>query len=287
MLVLSAMLATAPAAQAQEPPDGYREIIAAAVEEFAEGRWAEAAAIFERAHALFPNARTLRGMGMCAFEMRQYPEAIRFLDEALRESRRELTSAQRDETQELLGRARGFVGSFRLLTEPPGADLRIDGEVPRRGPEGHVMLGGGEHVLTVSASGYLPLGRRLLVGGGEDETLRLVLQRAGLGGPPDPAIALFVAGAATLLIEPFAIGWWVDREAQATSCANPPPGFTCDNAGSLSEQRDAAMATTIVAGVGALALAAVGVILWLVSSPDDAPPQVACGAHGVGLGCRF
>ena len=283
---MATCLAVIPPARAQAPPEEYRSIIASAVGEFSEGRWAEASAIFERAHALFPNARTLRGMGMCAFEMRHYPEAIRYLDQSLRSPVRELTRSQRHDTEELLGRARGFVGTFRLLAEPAGAEIRVDGEVPRQGPEGHVVLGVGEHTVRATASGYRPLQRELMVGGGEDITVPLTLLPSGPGDPAGAALGLLLGGAATLLVEPFVIGWWVDRETEISSCANPPEGFMCANANLLAEQRDTAIAMSVGVGVTALVVATTGMILWLSSEPAEAE-AVACRTRGVGLRCQF
>ena len=280
----SAVLGVAPAA-AQEPPAAYRAIIADAVSEFDEGRWPEARALFERAHALYPNARTLRGIGMCAFEMRQYADAIRHLGWALTEPRRALTDAQRIETEALVERAGTFVGRFRVTTDPPGAEVRIDGETPRRGEGGSVMLSVGEHTVVARAPGRDDATRRLTVTGGEDETVALTLARAGLGAPSDVSIVLFVAAAALLLVEPLPIGWWIDRESEVAACQAPPTGTACTNGSTLGEQRDAASVTSVALGVVALGVAATGLVLWLVGDrPDEA---VACGPSGLGVGCRF
>jgi len=283
-LALAWVAAVAPAA-AQEPPAAYREIIADAVTEFDEGRWPEARALFERAHALFPNARTLRGIGMCAFEMRQYAEAIRHLEWALSEPRRALTEAQREETEALVERARTFVGRFRVTTDPPGAEVRIDGAVPRRGEDGAVMLAVGEHNLVARAPGREDATRALTVTGGEDAVVTLSLGRAGVGAPSDASIALFIAAGGLLLIEPFTMGWWVDRESEVESCRAPPMGTACVNAPTLGEQRDAAAASSIIVGVVALGVAATGLLLWLLG--PDASDSVACGPSRFGVGCAF
>ncbi|MBX3271881.1 MAG: tetratricopeptide repeat protein [Sandaracinaceae bacterium] len=282
-----ALVAAPPCRADDEPPAGYQAIIREAVREFDAERWAEARAHFERAHALFPNARTLRGIGMCAFEQRDYPAAIDLLERSLRDARRALTAAQRAETEDLLGRARVYVGSFRIVTDPPGAELRVDGEVPARAEDGRVTLAVGEHELLARAPGHHEARRRLRVGGGEDREITLRLRPAGLGDPPLASVALFVAAGATLLVEPFAIGWWVERDDAIAACAAPPAGLRCDNAEVLAEQRDAAIATTVAVAVTALAVAAVALVIWLAGGTDAAPAELACGAAPGGASCRF
>lgn len=272
---------------AQEPPREYAAIIEDAVDEFDDGHWAEARAHFERAHALFPNARTLRGIGMCAFELQDYPDAVRFLDRALGDARRALTDAQRAETEALLARARTYVGHFLFTTRPPGAELRIDDEVPAIERDGRVTLSVGVHAVVVRAPGHREARRRLEVGGGEDREIAIELRPSGLGGPPLASVALFVAGAAVLLVEPFSIGWWVERDAAIASCASPPEGLRCDNAPVLAEQRDAAIATSVAAAATGLALAAVGLVFWLAGEGGAEAEALACAPAPGGVGCRF
>src|SRR5262245_2196729 len=87
----------------------YRQVVEEALAEFNRGNWEEAAALFERAHRLNPSARTLRGMGLTAYEARRYVDATRHLSEALTETRRPLTPAQREEVTQTLDRARRFI----------------------------------------------------------------------------------------------------------------------------------------------------------------------------------
>src|SRR4051812_11159906 len=57
----------------------YRGLLNEAVSEYDARRYEEARALFRRAHELSPNARTLRGIGMASFELREYVEALRAL----------------------------------------------------------------------------------------------------------------------------------------------------------------------------------------------------------------
>ena len=83
----------------------YREIIEQAVAETERENWNEANALFRRAHQLRPSARTLRGLGMVAFNRKEYVDAVMNLSAALEDSRRPLTDQQREQATGLLEQA--------------------------------------------------------------------------------------------------------------------------------------------------------------------------------------
>jgi len=65
----------------------YRALINDAAAEYDAKHFAEARALFRRAHELEPSARTWRGMGMAAFELRDYVKSLRALEASLVDSR--------------------------------------------------------------------------------------------------------------------------------------------------------------------------------------------------------
>ncbi len=154
----------------------YKEFIARAVQEFQLGNWREARALFKQAHQLNPNARTLRGMGMAAFEMREYLPALRDLKAALAETRKPLTESQRKQVEKLMAQAETFVGRFRVETAPPDAALEVDGRPAELGEDNALLLDLGDHTIVARAPGYLEFTRELVVEGGEDKELSLVLE---------------------------------------------------------------------------------------------------------------
>jgi opacity protein-like surface antigen len=186
-VVLAAALCAAQAASAQAPADSaaqntaandqaYRVTIDDAVREFDAGHWEEARALFKRANELSPNARTLRGMGMAAFELRMYVQAIRELDAALRETRKPLAGEMRASVEQLKVKAREFVGRVQLVLEPPEAKVLVDGKEPQLEPDGTVLLDVGTHVIAATADGYKSTNLRLGVEGGMDEAVRVPLE---------------------------------------------------------------------------------------------------------------
>jgi hypothetical protein len=160
-----------------EPP-GYREAVDAAIAEHEAGNFAESRALFGRAHALFPNARSLRGLGMADFELRNYASSIDYLQQALASPVKALEGELRSETEQLLARARGFVGRFRLRLQPPDAVVTLDTTVvapSMTSASGQLVLAVGDHTLEVSAQGRVSERRVLRVTGGEDATLEFNL----------------------------------------------------------------------------------------------------------------
>jgi hypothetical protein len=155
----------------------YRELIEQALSEFKHKNWPEARVLFRRAHELSPNARTLRGMGVVSYEMRDYVHAVLELSAALVDARQPLTDAQRKECETLLGRSRTFVGAFALKLEPSSADVTLDGAPLVRDKDERVLVPFGEHTLRAVAPGFQDSTSKLAVQGGEQGELRIVLYR--------------------------------------------------------------------------------------------------------------
>jgi hypothetical protein len=160
-------------------PAGYRAAVDGAIAEYEAGNFAESRALFARAHALFPNARSLRGLGMTDFELRNYAASIDFLQSALASPVKALDGELRVETEALLTRARGFVGRFRLVLQPPDAAVTLDGALLPPPVPAQLLLAVGDHALEVGAQGYASERRTLRVTGGEDLALEFVLPAQG------------------------------------------------------------------------------------------------------------
>jgi hypothetical protein len=181
-----------PATLTRPPPTHeYWRVVTLGTEEFADGQWAEARALFLRAHRIWPSARSLRILGMTALNLHMYPTALRELSAALAEPHRRLSGPLRHEVQELLDRVQTFVGVYRLHLSPEKLSLRVDGLPTEREPDGTLLLAVGSRSLEAEAPGYVPLTRPLLVDGTDGETLRIALQRlADLPPRNGPAAAV-------------------------------------------------------------------------------------------------
>jgi hypothetical protein len=174
-------------AQPQDPglwPE-YREHIRKALQEYDLGNWQEAKLYFSDAHALYPNARTLRGLGITAYALRNYVEAVGFLGQALASEVRPLAGDLRSNASELLGLARRFVANVRLELQPSAATVRVDERMAQRDLDGSIWLDPGPHELVVSAPGFDSVSRRVNLDAGGQAIVALRLPASA----PVPAIS--------------------------------------------------------------------------------------------------
>jgi hypothetical protein len=177
-LALAAPLASAQQAAGSEPAE-YTRLVGEAVREYNDGNWAEARALFEQAHAVQPNARTERGMGLTSFELRHYVDAITELQTALDDQRNPLSTAQRTEVTEVIARAQGYVGTVHVDLVPKDAILLLNG---RATDKCEFVLNVGDYELAAKAPGYQDAMLKLNVEGGQTRTVKVELVPMSSGG---------------------------------------------------------------------------------------------------------
>lgn len=304
VVVLTVAFATVAPARAQSAE--FRQVVGEAVGEFNRGHYREALALFRRAHELEPSARTRRGLGMTLFELRQYVEALRELQEALGEPRLPLEPDQREHVTGLIDRAHRFVGRFRLELSPQTARA-VAGGGELRG-DAPLVLPIGEHEIEVSAEGHEPETRRLDVQGGEDLVLSIALRRretAPAPAPPSAAApdevasqpapgpsgvrrALIGAGISTLAgAVATGVGWGLTR-SNAADCAdaidNPSRG--CRNLDELETRRTALGVVSFAGAAIGVAALAIALVLRPADGSDAEVVSAACAPAPGGVSCR-
>jgi hypothetical protein len=156
-------------------PPGYVEAVNQALSELEANNLPEALTEFQRAHAMYPNARSLRGMGMVEFDMRDYQSSARHLQEALSSSVKPLSAKMRTETETLLSRALRYLGEIRIVTDPANATILVDGSPAQPRSDGSLLLNVGGHTFEVRAAGRLTETRSLQVGGGDKRQISITL----------------------------------------------------------------------------------------------------------------
>jgi hypothetical protein len=152
-------------------------------------------------------------MGMTAFEMRMYVQALRELNAALAEKNKPLSPDMRTSVEQLIAKAHEFVGKVTLVSEPPSAKLLVDGKEPQVEADGSVLLDVGTHVVSATLDGYKPTNLRISVEGGVDQTVRV---------PMEPLLAI----AAVPAIDPLAgpkTAVRPEQPAPAPAAPAPPP----------------------------------------------------------------
>lgn len=256
-------------AQAENP--AYQSVIKEAVGEFGAGHWAEARALFKRAHKESPNARTLRGMGMCAYELRMYVPALRELQGSLQERRRPLSAEQRSQVEKLIGHAANFVGRYKVSVTPPDANVTLDGKPAEFDPGNLIFLELGEHTIVASRAGHESATQRVRVEGAENTELHIELMptvvAAPVAGAPQPA------------------------EVQPPQPVAPPaePEPAADPGDSLPESRDDGSPALAIAGwVGVGLSVAAGItaaVYWSQGEQEIEDLGPICGEESRQPGC--
>jgi tetratricopeptide (TPR) repeat protein len=184
LLLLFAPLAVrAQDAQGSADPAGYQHLVSEAVSEYNQGNWAEARALFEQAHALSPNARTERGIGLTAFELRDYVDAITQLQTAIDDERNPLSAEQRAQASEIVARAQRYVGTVHIDLAPQSAQLLLNGRLVDKC---EFVLNVGDYDLAAKAPGYADASLKLNVEGGKTSTVRLELVPMSAGNDTQP-----------------------------------------------------------------------------------------------------
>ncbi|MFI5306677.1 MAG: hypothetical protein ACHQ53_04945 [Polyangiales bacterium] len=168
-----------PSAAARAEPAEYSRLIDAGLSEYDAHDFLEARALFSKAHALYPNARTLRVLGMVEFELRNYPQSIEYLQQALGSHVKPLGEELRAQVQTLLGRAEAFVARLHVEVQPQSAkpQILLDGVLQQVAPSASMVVQVGEHVLEARAEHYRTEKRDLNVKGGEEQSMRITLNR--------------------------------------------------------------------------------------------------------------
>lgn len=159
---------------AEEDPEAYKQLIRQAVDQYELDNFAEAKALFTEAHRVFPNARTLRGLGLCANSMRDYVGAIHYLEAAIAQRARPLEPAMVNEAQAVIARARSFIGRVRVALDPPDATLTVDAW-PAERVGGVLELNPGTHELAAQAPGRQSATRLVRVESGAELSVELAL----------------------------------------------------------------------------------------------------------------
>jgi hypothetical protein len=179
--VLSAcVFASGAAAQSVKPPANmkqYHALVRQAVEQYERDNYDEAMVLFTEAHRLFPNARTLRGLGMVAYTMRDYVQAIPYLEGAIASRVKPLDPSLIVEAQATIQRARSFIGVLRVVLAPADAQLRVNGAAATLGKDGTLMLNSGAYEIEARAPGFQTSTRLVRIEPGSSLEVDLTLLR--------------------------------------------------------------------------------------------------------------
>lgn len=306
------------AEEASAGPAGYTEAIQEAIDHYSAGRWRQAQEAFTRAHALQPSARTYRGLGLSTFYLGDFAAARAAFEQALADTRRPLPEDQKAQLAELLLEAARMTGRIELNVAPASARVELDGVAVEKGV---LFVDRGEHVLSVSADGYVPERSTLAIEGGEQRSLDLVLEQQApatslpvalpapvaaatplapstadpsVGAPPArPRVLTWIAAAAVPVFAGTATVVWLTGKAERDQVEEDCIRDACDE---REAQRrldragvDAHETWTNVALAASGAALVAATILFFVEGQGGSEPQIELTAarSGAALQTRF
>jgi hypothetical protein len=302
----------------------YQKLVKQALHEYQLGNFSEAKAFFAQAQALSPNARTLRGLGMSSYEMRNYVEAIDYFDAALHASERPLTPPMHAEVTQLLGQARAFISRVKLSVQPATAEVRVDTHPVRRDADGSILLDPGTHELLIEAAEYESTTRGIRADG--NEMLSFSVSLRPLHATPEPVRQVATESAeaeAPVLPEPARTAAPAPTAREASSSAGPwlmigasaavavtggvllgvalsdkskveHPYTNVEDGPYYADyvQADRRVFPLSVAGIAALSVGATGLamgLIWKLNAgvEDESAPRIEATAGGVRVRGRF
>lgn len=180
--------APAPPPPAQTPPapppqpqlptadDEARRHFEQAVALFNEGNYPAALAEFEQAYKLRPQPFVLYNIGLTQKAMFRYTDAIASLQRFLDESEN-LAPEKRAEATQIISEMKALLADVTLEIVPANATISLDGRPIGQAPLGKpVAIAAGTHKLEVTADGYEPQKRDLMITAGVPLKITLELK---------------------------------------------------------------------------------------------------------------
>ncbi|ABC83414.1 PEGA domain-containing protein [Anaeromyxobacter dehalogenans] len=201
------LLALLTASAASLPAAARADDVAAASAHFRKGsalyqqrQWRAAIAEFEAAYRLKPHGAIHFNVARCREQLEEWPGALRSYTDYLREVP---DARDRAAVRAAIGRiearlAAAGVQALLVYTDPPGAEVRIDGR-PRGTTPFHLTLPPGPYALALALEGYAPVEQAVEVGASVSRVVEVVLRPSAAPAPAPSAAATRPAspGAAT------------------------------------------------------------------------------------------
>jgi hypothetical protein len=200
-MALCGLLAARAIAQVKQPSAAgvdaaYYTSVNQGLAEYEAHNYEEALSLFIKAHALNPNARTLRGMATAEYELRRYVACVQHTQQALDSQVKPLMGKLRTETEDLLRKAQQYVSRVAVELQPAMTrpHVLVDSEAVELPADGVLVLQVGERVVEVQAEGFEPEHRKLTVLGGSEQKLSFTLHPVSAApmttAPPAPSAAI-------------------------------------------------------------------------------------------------
>lgn len=187
-LLLVALAAAAPAVRAEDDVADARAHFRKGAALYQAKRWRAAIAEFEAAYRAKPHGAIHFNVAQCREKLQEWPGALRAYTDYLREVPE---AKDRAAVRAAIGRiearlATAGVQALLVYTDPPGAEVRIDGRPRGRAPF-HLALPPGPYAVSVVLEGFAPAAEEVQLRAEASRVVEVVLAPAvATGKAPAP-----------------------------------------------------------------------------------------------------
>jgi hypothetical protein len=179
-LACAVALGAAPAARAQQGPDGakqkpaaqgtYRQHMDNGVKLYQDGNYEAAIVEFEAAYRAQTKASPLVNISLCHKARFEYPKAIAALEMALARHPDTMSEADKKAAADAITEMRSLLGYVTLDLAPPNASVTVDGApLPAGAEKQPIPLGPGRHRIGASAPGFAPGSENVTIASGQKD----------------------------------------------------------------------------------------------------------------------
>ncbi|MEO0322025.1 MAG: PEGA domain-containing protein [Myxococcota bacterium] len=166
-----------------------REAYGRGVQLYEQELYAEAAAAFDEAYGYVPLPLVLRPLAEAHERAGDIDGAVLALEGFLSHDHPDLSEEARSELEAKLASLKSNPGFLDVYVDPEGAEIVIDGDVNAEAAPTRVELPAGEHVVIVSAEGFLPAERMVRVPYGGYARVEVTMEPEPLPEPEPVEVA--------------------------------------------------------------------------------------------------
>jgi len=190
MVATSVVTAAAPA-HAQQPTAGQRDEakrrFQAGLDLFKEGNYQASLVEFKRAYEIAPNYNVLYNIGQVYFQLQDYVNASKYLNQYLDEGGKRITPTRRAEVDTDLDKLKGRIAQVTVTVNVSGAQITVDDQPLGQSPIGQPSLvSAGKRTFTASKEGRQTIRKTVEVAGGDRLEIQLDLPELAPGQVPTP-----------------------------------------------------------------------------------------------------
>ncbi len=173
------------------------------VDLFDEGDYQSALIEFKRSYELVPNFNVLYNIGQVHFQLADYANALKTLQQYLDEGQKRIPASRRTDVERDVDKLRSRVAQVTIKVNVQGAEVKVDDQAAQA-ITGPVIVSAGKRRFEVSKAGYKSVLRTEEIAGQENKELVFELQPeatviSGGSGDQPPVV---VVGGGTVQQEP-------------------------------------------------------------------------------------